>query len=257
VPTSVSGAGDPARTLQLLWRQQPGRPSRRGPQPGLSIDQIVQTAVDLADAEGMEAVTMRRLAHELGVAAMTLYTYVPGKAELLDLMLDHVYGRMRRRTTPLESSWRHRLEAVASDNRDLFAVHPWAAAISTNRPPLGPGALGKYEHELGALEGVGLGDVETDAALTLVLQFVRSAALTTAEAQAARAQSQLDDEQWWAANEPLLSKIMAPERYPLASRIGTAAGQAHGAAVNPKHAYEFGLQRVLDGIAALIAERTG
>ncbi|HEX6234602.1 MAG TPA: TetR/AcrR family transcriptional regulator [Jiangellaceae bacterium] len=250
MPTSMSGTGDPARTLLLLWRQ-PLRSSRRGPQQGLAIDSIVQKAIAVADAEGLDAVTMRRLAQELGVAAMTLYTYVPGKAELLDLMLDYAYIRMPR--TPFEGKpWRARLEAVASDNRSLFATHPWAATISTVRPPLGPGALGKYEHELAAVDGTVLDDVEMDAALTLVLQFVRTAALAAEEVHAAEQLSRRDDEQWWAANQPLLSRIMDPSAYPLATRVGTAAGQAHGAAFHPDHAYSFGLGRILDGLANLI-----
>lgn len=253
MPTSVSGAGDPARTLHLLWRQ-PARSSPRGPQQGLTIDAIVRAAIAVADAEGLDAVTMRRIAQELGVAAMTLYTYVPGKSELLDLMLDYVYGQMRR--TPFDgNSWRAGVEAVASENRDLFAAHPWAATISTVRPPLGPGALGKYEHELAALDGTGLDDVEMDAALTLVLQFVRASALAAEEVRAARDASQLDDDKWWATNEPVLNRIMDPATYPLASRVGTAAGQAHGAAFNPDHAYEFGLERILDGLGALINRR--
>ena len=253
MPTSVSGTGDPARTLQLLWRR-PLRSPRRGPPQALTIDAIVRAATAVADAEGLDAVTMRRLAQELGVAAMTLYTYVPGKAELLDLMLDHAYEQMRRASLD-GKPWRACLERVASENRDLFVAHPWAATISTVRPPLGPGALGKYEHELAALDGTGLDDVEMDAALTLVLQFVRTSALAAEEAAAVRNLSQLDDEQWWAANAPLLNRIMDPATYPLASRIGTAAGQAHGAAFNPDHAYEFGLERILDGLDALIAQR--
>ena len=92
-----TGAGDPDRTLALLWRVP--AESRRGPRPGLSVDRVVDTAVELADADGMGALTMRRLAQAVGVAPMTLYTYVPGKAELLDLMLDTVYARMPRRDT--------------------------------------------------------------------------------------------------------------------------------------------------------------
>lgn len=254
VPTSVSGAGDPARTLALLWRE-PTRSSRRGPQPGLTINAIVDAAISVADAEGLDAVTMRRLAQELGVATMTLYTYVPGKAELLDLMLDQAYGQMRR--TPFDGKpWRARLEAVASDNRGLFATHLWAATISTVRPPLGPGALDKYEHELAAIDGTGLDDVEMDAALTLVLQFVRTSVQAAEEVRTAQHLSQLDDEEWWAANQPLLSRIIDAAAYPLAARVGTAAGQAHGAAFNPDHAYHFGLDRILDGLAELIQRRT-
>src|SRR5262249_25174996 len=85
IPSARTGGGDPARTLQLLWRD-PAAVTRHGPRQGLTIDQVVAAATALADAEGLDAVTMRRVSGNLGVVPMTLYTYVPGKAELLDLM---------------------------------------------------------------------------------------------------------------------------------------------------------------------------
>ncbi len=197
-----SGTGDPARTLQLLWRE-PNRVAQRGPKQGLTVDRVVRTAIELADAEGLAAVTMRRVAEALGVAPMTLYTYVPGKAELLDLMLDTVYAEMSRANLA-RKSWRRRVQTVAMENRDLFNRHPWAAAVSTSRPPLGPGLIGKYEYELGAFAGLGLTDVEMDAALTFVLDFVQAAARATAEAQTVQRTTDLTDEQWWAAHAPLL-----------------------------------------------------
>ncbi|MFD5538113.1 TetR/AcrR family transcriptional regulator C-terminal domain-containing protein [Streptomyces sp. NPDC127079] len=247
-----SSAGDPARSLELLWRA-PAAP-RRGPRQRLDVDRVVAVAVALADAEGLDAVTMRRVAQQLGVVPMTLYTYVPGKAELLDLMLDTAYLRMPR-TDTAGRPWRARLSAVAEENRALFEAHPWAAAISTGRPPLGPGMMAKYEHELSALDGLGLDDVEMDAALTFLLTFVQANARSAAEARAARRDSAMDEEQWWAANAPLLERVLDPRAYPTAARVGTAAGSAHGAAYSPAHAWEFGLGRVLDGLAVLVEGR--
>ncbi len=245
-----TSAGDPARTLALLWPDAAaGR--RRGPERGLKLDAGVVAANRLADREGLEAVTMRRLAKELHVAAMTLYTYVPGKAELLDLMLDAAYAEMPRRDTT-GAPWRDRLLAVAEENRILFDAHPWAATISTLRPPLGPGLMAKYEHELSALAGIGLDDVDCDDALTHLLSFVQASARASADARAARQESAMNDEQWWAANASLLAQILDPLAYPLATRIGTAAGVEYGSAHDPDHAYQFGLQLVLDGLAALV-----
>lgn len=254
VPIDRSSAGDPARTLELLWRVPAAAP-RRGPQQRLSIDTVVAVALDVADADGLDAVTMRHVAQRLGVAPMTLYTYVPGKAELLDLMLDAAYAQMPRVDTSGQP-WRARLTAVAEENKALFEAHPWAAAISTSRPPLGPGMMAKYEHELSALDGLGLDDIEMDAALTYLLTFVQANARSAAEAHAARQDSAMDDEQWWAASAPLLEKVLDPRAYPTAARVGTAAGTAHGAAYSPEHAWEFGLSRVLDGLAALIDRHT-
>ena len=187
---------------------------------------------------------------------MTLYTYVPGKAELIDLMLDVAYRRM-----PLTDStgrpWRERLTAVADQNRALFTAHPWASAVSTLRPPLGPGLMAKYEHELAALDGLGLGDVEMDDALTYVLGFVQANARTAVDARAAQVDTALTDEQWWAANAPLLDQVFDRETYPLAVRVGSAAGAAQGSAYDPERAYRFGLERVLDGIAAVLRSGSG
>lgn len=122
---------------------------------GLSVDDIVDTAISIADSRGLDAVTVRRVAQQLDVAPMTLYTYIPGKAELIDLMLDAAdaaYAAMRR-SAPAGTGWRARAAAVTDDNRALYAAHPWAATVSTARPPLGPGKLAKYEHELQAFTG--------------------------------------------------------------------------------------------------------
>ena len=247
-----TSAGDPARTLALLWRLDE-RP-RRGPERGLDLDTIVGTATALADRTGLEAVTMRRLARELGVATMSLYTYVPGKDELIDLMVDAAYQRMPRADTAGQP-WRQRLVAIADDNRALYLAHPWAATVSTLRPALGPGLMAKYEHELAALEGLGLTDLEMDDALTYLLSFVQANARAANDARAAQLASAMDDRQWWAANAPLLARIVDERAYPLAARVGSAAGAAQGSAYDPNHAYRFGLDRVLDGLAAIIDAR--
>ncbi|MDN0199986.1 TetR/AcrR family transcriptional regulator C-terminal domain-containing protein [Streptomyces sp. S.PNR 29] len=250
-----TGAGDPARTLELLWREAGHKGARRGPKQQLSIDVVVQTAIELADRDGLDTLTMRRIAQELGVTPMTLYTYIPGKAELLDVMLDTVYQQMPRTEHPPGTSWRTRVTTVAHENRALFRRHPWAATLPSTRPALGPGLMAKYERELGAFEGTGLDDIERDAALTHLLAFVQSTARTAHDAQAAHRDSAMSDEQWWAANAPLLARVFDPARYPLATRVGSAAGAAHQGAYNPDHTYEFGLRCVLDGFAALIDER--
>ncbi|KJK57162.1 TetR/AcrR family transcriptional regulator [Saccharothrix sp. ST-888] len=252
--TDRSSAGDPARTLALLWGEPPPKAARRGPRQARSSAEIAATAIALADAEGVEAVTMRRVAQELGLSPMALYTYVPGKAELLDLMLDTLYGAMPR-TAPADSGWRARVTAIAEDNRALYAAHPWIAAVSASRPPLGPGLMGKYEYELRALDDLGLGDVEMDAALTHLLGFVQSCARLAADERAAEQDGAMNDRQWWAGNAELLARVFDADRYPTAARVGAAAGEAYGGAYSPSHAYEFGLQRVIDGLAALIEGR--
>jgi AcrR family transcriptional regulator len=253
---SRTSGGNPARTLALLWRhhaETPGAgPRRRGPRPRLSVDAVVDAAIAIADQDGLEAVTMRAVAERVGASAMTLYTYVPGKAELLDLMLDALYVAMPRAPWSRRQTWRRRLRAVAEANRALFDAHPWAARISTARPPLGPGLMAKYEHELTALDGLGLDAVEMDAALGFLLAFVQGAAVAAQDAAGAKAESG-DDASWWAEVGPLLQRLVDPAAYPLADRVGSAVGAAQGAAFDPERAYSFGLERVLDGLDALVA----
>ncbi|WP_449485070.1 TetR/AcrR family transcriptional regulator C-terminal domain-containing protein [Streptomyces avidinii] len=245
-----SGAGDPVRTLELLWREPgQGAPSgRRGPRQGLTVDAVVDAAVVLADEEGLTALTMRALAQRLGVTPMTLYTYVPGKAELLDLMLDAAYAHMDRSAPAPAGSWRARVTRVADDNRALLLRHPWIADLSVTRPPLGPGVIGKYEHELAAFDGIGLSDVEMDAALTHLLGFVHANALAAADTAAHNARQ--SDQEWWEASAPLLERAMDPERYPLAGRVGSTVG-----AYDPRTVWDFGLRCLLDGIARLLDGR--
>lgn len=252
MPSDRTSAGDPARTLALLWGSAPA--PRHGPGRGLRVEAVVEAATALADREGLEAVSMRRVARQLGVSPMTLYTYVPGKAELLDLMLDAAYQRLPKADTT-NRAWRERLTSVADDNRKLYLAHPWASAVSTLRPPLGPGLISKYEHELTALAGLGLTDLEMDDALTYLLSFVQANARAAEEARAARLDTAQSDEQWWAANAPLLSQVLDEDAYPLAVRVGSAAGAAQGSAHDAEHAYQFGLQRLLAGLAALIEDR--
>lgn len=235
--------------LELLWRAAPE--AARGPRKGLTVDEVVAAAIALADDEGLEAVTMRRLAQSLGKATMTLYTYVPGKTELVALMLDALFAGMDL-TPAADRPWRERLAAVARDNYALYRAHPWAAAASPSRPPLGPGQCAKYEHELRAFEGLGLDDVAMDDALAYLLAFVRTAARDAAQSESEREASAMSDEEWWEANGPLLARVLDTGRFPTAVRVGQAAGEAHDAAYEAEHAFAFGLERTLDGLGALI-----
>ncbi|SCF10016.1 TetR/AcrR family transcriptional regulator [Micromonospora saelicesensis] len=242
---------DPARSLALLWRTR--EPTSRSAGPALSVDRIVRVAIDIADAEGLDALTMRRVGEALGVGTMSVYTYVPGKAELVAVMIDTAYGEMPRPV--VEGDWRTRLERIARDNLALYQRHPWMLRAETTRPVLGPHLMAKYDYELGAIVDIGLTDVEVDAVLTLVLGHVKSAARAASEVVDLERETGMTDGQWWQSHAPWLETFLKPGAYPTASRVGTAAGQQHGAAYGPEYAFEFGLQRVLDGIAVVVAER--
>ncbi|WP_188190742.1 TetR/AcrR family transcriptional regulator [Nonomuraea sp. SYSU D8015] len=247
-----SGRGDPARSLALLWRTSE-RASRKG-KPELSVDRIVRAAIEVADAEGLQALSMRRVAERLGVGTMSLYTYVPGKPELFDVMLDTVYGETAR-PADVPGGWRGRLEQIARENWALYLRHPWLLQVAASRPVLGPNVTAKYDYELSAVDGIGLTDLEMDSVITLITGFVHGAARGAVEAAQAESQTGMSDQEWWAAHAPFLSRIVDPRRFPTASRVGQSAGEALNAAYSPEHAFEFGLQRVLDGIEALVKSR--
>jgi AcrR family transcriptional regulator len=253
VTVEYSGKGDPARSLALLWRTSE-RASRKG-KPDLSVDRIVRAAIEVADADGLQALSMRRVAERLGVGTMSLYTYVPGKPELLDVMLDTVYGETAYGETAGPGGWRQRLEVIARENWRLYLRHPWLLQVAASRPVLGPNVTAKYDHELRAVDGIGLTDVEMDSVITLVTGFVHGTARGAVEAAQAESRTGLSDEQWWAAHAPFFSRIADVGRFPTAARVGQATGEALGAAYSAEHAFEFGLQRVLDGIEALVSGR--
>lgn len=248
-----TGGGDPARSVALLWRDREQRPAR-GRKPTLTVDAIVAAAVEMADEAGLGALSMRALAERLKVGTMSLYTHVPGKAELIDLMLDTVL-RETARPDDLPDGWRARLELVARENLALIHRHPWMLEIVTFRPPMGPGMIAKYDLELRALEGIGLTDVEMDSVLTLVLGYVQSSARQALEATLVEQRTGLTDDEWWSAQAPLLDQVIDPDRFPVATRVGTAATEAYRGLWDPDHTFEFGLQRVLDGIEALVGAR--
>jgi AcrR family transcriptional regulator len=250
--------------MQLLWgtREAP----TRGPKPGLELGRIVAAAIEVADSQGLTALSMRKVAEELGVGTMSLYRYVPSKAELLDLMLDTAYSEMLRLDSEADPPsagttedgttgdatadqlWRAALTRVAQR-------HPWILQVAVSRPPLGPNVLEAYDRDLRAVEGAGLTDLEMDSVVSLVIGFVQSAARGAIDVILGKQRTGLTDRQWWEAHAPLLEKVFDPERYPVAARVGAATGEALQAAYDPQHAFDFGLARMLDGIAALIAAK--
>lgn len=245
-------AADPARSLALLWGAQ-GKPGRSG----LTVRAIVDAAMALADEAGLEALSMRQVAERLGVGTMSLYTHVPGKAELTELMIDRAYGELYADVDEAarQPGWRAGLELIAARNWALFQRHPWLLFLSGGRPVLGPNASLKYETELRPLDGISLTDLEMDSVLTLVLTHVEGTARADASMTQTERDSGLSDAEWWVQTAPLLEQVIDSSRFPVASRVGEAAGQAHQAAANPVHAFRFGLDRILDGVADLIAER--
>ncbi|WAP59806.1 TetR/AcrR family transcriptional regulator [Streptomyces sp. S465] len=163
-----SGAGgvDP----QQLWLS-PHRP-RRGRKPAFSRAAITAAAVALADAEGIEAVTMRAVAARVGAGVMSLYSYAPDKETLLLLMVDHVSGELCPPDPPT-GDWRADLKAIAHAQRALMLRHPWlCAALSSRRWSLGPNTLAFVEHALAALRPTALDGGAKLEVFSLITGFV-------------------------------------------------------------------------------------
>lgn len=248
----IAGKGDPVRILELLWGK--AQPQRRGPKPKYLLEDVLKVAVSIADAEGLEKLTTRRVAEELGISPMSLYTYVPGKAELIDLMLDYVAKPGGGRPEGwAEMGWRARLEILARAMWGFYLSHPWMMQVETHRPSLGPNTLAAYETALSAVDGIGLTEIEMDYVVTLVMSYVAGAVRNAAREAMVNAETGMTDEQWWRRIEPFLETIdYSP--YPITSRVGPVTGEAYGAH-DPMGAFEFGLARMLDGLALLIEPR--
>ncbi|MGI5247082.1 TetR/AcrR family transcriptional regulator C-terminal domain-containing protein [Dactylosporangium sp. CA-139066] len=249
--TEYSSAGDPRRSINLLWGRVSTPVATRGPRPKFTVPGIVAAAVALADAEGLAAVSMRRVAERLRITAMSLYTYVPSKSELLDLMVDAVYSDAAR-DKYARTGLRERLSEVAANNWRLYCAHPWLLEVATSRPVLGPNAIAKYDFELRAFDGTGVSDVDADRLLRLVLDYVTGAARGAVLAEQAEQHTGRSDEKWWADWAPVLADVIDPAWFPTAARVASATGEEHRAG-GRQRAFAFGLQRVLDGIEQYVS----
>lgn len=232
--------------VDLLWREHADAPQggARGPRARVTTSQVVDAAVALADADGLDAVTVRRLAGDLGISTMAVYTHVGSRDDLLVLMADAAHGAASR-TTSASDDWRDRVRDLATDELELHTAHTWLLDVADQRTALGPGTIARYDHGLHALDGLDLRDVDRDAALTFVLDFVRGVARARRPDPhgAAMAAS-------WDTWGPRLAAYLG-DAHPLAQRVGAAAGAEMAAAASAEHAWRFGLARVLDALAAL------
>lgn len=242
----------PRPLIDLMWRDSPGAPGggRRGPKARYSTGDVVSKAIDIADAGGLAAVTVRGLAQALDMTAMSVYTHVNSRDDLLVLMADHAYAQTPK--APFgRSAWNTRARRVAEDNLALLCAHPWLLDIDDPRTVLGPGTIAKYDHELRIFDGTTLSDLHRDAALTFLLDFVRSSAGRIVRTPL----SVPDFGTLWKQSAHRLANYLA-EDFPLAQRVGGVAGEAMNAPYDATQAWEFGLARVIGGLAGLITQPT-
>ncbi|MFJ6674784.1 TetR/AcrR family transcriptional regulator [Actinosynnema sp. NPDC091369] len=223
----------------LVW-ERPEPPDRPTPAP-LSRERIVRAAIRLADADGLDAVSLRKVAAVLDVGPMRLYGYIATKEELLDLMVDAVYADVR----PTGDGWREVLRSLADTTRHVVRQHEWLADLIGGRPQLGPNTLATGEAVLAAMDGVDLATVVP--AVAAVNAYVIGAVRREITERRAERTSGMDERQWQAASGPYLERTFATGRFP-----ALAAMVRDGPHLDADQMFRAGLDLILDGIAARV-----
>ncbi len=225
-------------STEFLWRD-PTTPTR-GPKPALTLDQIVDTAIALADAEGLAAVSMHRVATDLGFTKMSLYRYLPGKPDLVALMMDRAMGGPPTMDT---QDWRAGLTGWAHHLLAGFVQHPWALEASVGPRPIGPNELGWMESAAAVLATTGLTGGEQLDTMAVLSGHVRMIAQ----------QAVLSDQPEAQLHTAIVALLQNRE-----DSFPALAATLRSAQVENRQddAFTFGLDRILDGIEALIRRRT-
>ncbi|MFG2123803.1 TetR/AcrR family transcriptional regulator C-terminal domain-containing protein [Streptomyces sp. NPDC048710] len=234
----------------------PAVPTRRRPSPAadpeqeLNLDRIVRTAIEIADAEGLSALSMRGVAARLGVAAMSTYRYVPSKEVLVLHMADAAFGEESYRADAPED-WRTRIEMGARTLWSLYQKHPWLAQLgSLTRPLLVPNLMVHGEWVLGALDGHGLDPTTLFDIHVLLYSHVQGLAVhleLEAHAEAATGQS---EDQWMDSRAPALRELVESGRFPTFTKVVGSFEEGYDLRLDAL--FEFGLKALLDGLTSII-----
>nr|WP_042196282.1 TetR/AcrR family transcriptional regulator [Kibdelosporangium sp. MJ126-NF4]CEL22518.1 transcriptional regulator, TetR family [Kibdelosporangium sp. MJ126-NF4]CTQ89374.1 transcriptional regulator, TetR family [Kibdelosporangium sp. MJ126-NF4] len=259
-----AGQGENERTMALLWRAHGAVTTEKvspGPKQALSVDEIVDAAIGLADTEGMNAVSMRTVGKVLGRSGMALYTYVPSKSELLDLMHDRALGELPT-SYDVSQGWRSAVVAWAGDSWSFFLRHPWVLQVSSARPVLGPNEFASMDTLVRLFDDVELPALRLRRIVGTLANFVRGAVQMIAESRQAPGATGISDEDWWYARSAALETVVPDfaERYPALMRLETegATPQAQGDDCTPymereaTEQFHAGLAVLLDGIEAAV-----
>jgi AcrR family transcriptional regulator len=230
-------------------RAHPGK----GPKPGLSLERIVAAAVKIAARDGLDAVSMSRVAAELGASTMSLYRYVNAKDELIKLMIDAAWGPPPPPGAQAASGWRDALSRWAWGMRTAFRRHPWAGRVPISGLPVMPNEVAWFEQALADLEDSGLAEAEKASVIMLISGYVRTLATLEADLEVAVRAAGVTPDEWMAAYPRMLKVLTDPASYPALNRV-IAAG-VFERADEPDNEFIFGLERILDGIEVLVSSR--
>jgi AcrR family transcriptional regulator len=246
--------------MRLLWRKPGEEEARPGPKPALTVEGIVAAAIQVADERGMSALSMRTVGERVGRSGMALYTYVPSKSEIVDLMYDAVLAETHR-DYDLGQGWRAALTEWAEDMWAFYLRHPWVLQVSQARPVLGPNEYVLLDTVLGIMFEAGLAPAETRRLTGALFQLVRGAALVVAEAREAAAATGTGDDEWWHARASLLTE-MAPDfgdRFPMVTKLAETGGFTMADDTVPyqeqaaRETFQAGLTALLDGIEVSVS----
>jgi len=231
----------------LVW-ERPEPATRSAPVP-LSRDQIVQAALGIADAEGLDGVSLRKVGAALNAGPMRLYGYMSTKEELLDLMADAVYGEMAS-TETLPDNWRAATRALAHRVRQAVQKHPWFLDLLGGRPHLGPKALAHLEASLASLRGMpGFDDASfVFQAFRTVNAYVIGTLQSEESEVLAERESGLSKKEWQNATGPYIKRMIGTGRFPAIAKVVLYASHP-----SPAIVFDRGLDCVLDGIEARVA----
>ena len=247
--SDTNGTGLPA-SIEAVWGV--GQQPTKGPKRGLSLERIVAAAIAVASSDGLAAVSMGRVAAELGTSAMTLYRYVAAKDELLLLMTDAAVGP----PVPIPAGargWRAGMEHWA---RSLLAAYrrcPWVVRIPIAGPPNTPNHIAWMDQALTTMDDSGLDAGERMSVLLLVSGYVRNDAILSGDLYAAFEAAATDPDAVMLDYGQMLRRLADAKRFPGVRKIVDAG--VFDVADHPDHEFDFGLDRILDGVDALVRSR--
>lgn len=238
----MTTSGDTAlpKAVELMWGL--GQSGARGPRRGLTLDQILDAAVEVADAEGFAALSMGRVAKQLGFTAMSLYRYVDSKNTLIDLLMDRMVGQPP--VIAPGTSWRAGLEQWALAEFDRIGRHPWWMDIPMYRPPMGPNNMAWLETALGVL-------AEAAVPMPVKLQLVMNVSMFVVSKRRFLRDLEVDEGDDYAT---VMARVLDPQRFPsVSAALATAAFDDDDDIDWERADFEFGLARLLDGYEVYIA----
>lgn len=235
---------------ELMWSGLPE--TTRGQQRTLSLPEIVEAAIAVADDSGVDGLSMRSIARRLDVGTMSLYRYVPDKGTLLDLVLDRLSvptEAWERPDLPGEGpTWRRALALVAHEGRSMYLTHPWLLQVNWSRPTFGPQTIASLDVVMRRLTGLDATDRERINLVTAVDGYVVGSVRAQLMYQSASAETGLSDDAYWEMQVPILENAMESGHYPA---LATLEEDAFFAGWD--EAFELGLTALLDGAAARFA----